>query len=139
MKREISQHNHKRASAPNLTLSPDASAMPLDDSLAYCKPESAPANLAGQSGEGTIGGHVVLRKIIRTARVMGKEGFGTILPDRPAQPPHNHILQSHPAILQNALKHPLLLHCLRSLALQKQWLSRLLDERMYHYVYILVS
>ena len=30
-------------------------------------------------------------------------------------------------------------HCLRSLALQKQWLSRSLAERMYRYVYILVG
>ena len=73
MKREISQHNHKRTSAPNLALSHDASAMSLDDSLTYRKPEPAPTNLAGQSGKGTIVGHVVLRKIIRTTRVMGKE------------------------------------------------------------------
>ena len=32
-------------------------------------------------------------------------GFGTILLNRPAQPPHNRVLQSHPAILQNALKY----------------------------------
>ena len=71
-----------------------------------------------------------------------RHGFGTILPTlptRPVQPPHNRILQSHPAIMQNALKHPLLLHCLRYLALQKQWLSRSLDERMYRYVCILVG
>ena len=73
MKREISQHNHKRTSAPNLALSPDAPAMPLNNSLAYCKPETAPTNLARQSGKGTIVGHVVLRKIIRTTRVVGKE------------------------------------------------------------------
>ena len=73
MKRRTSQHNHKRTSAPNLALSPDASAMPLNDSLAYCKPETCSANLAGRSGKGTIVGHVVLRKIIRTTRVVGTE------------------------------------------------------------------
>jgi len=71
MKRETSQHNH--IPLPNLALSPDAPAMPLDYPFAYRKPEPAPANLAGQSGKGTIVGHVVLRKIIRTTRVMGKE------------------------------------------------------------------